>query len=371
MMENNNPDPRTELDNMINRGQSSFENVKRPMSPGAKGFMKLAMLIAVILIAVIAWQAWGPKDDVPEEEAIPLRSGINNLLTAPKVNSPAPPTTPPKTEEPKTAQADPVIPIIIGGNAGGGIPVINETVARRLRSPLRADAGASQQTVQADSQNTVNGDAGPLADKLRPLELTPSIAGQLGDRNFLITQGTMIDCVMQTKLITGQPGLLTCISTQNVMSSNGKVILIDAGTKFVGYQTGGIEQGMPRAFVAWHRLETPNGVILNLDSPGTGPLGEAGVDGKIDHHFWERFGNAILLSLVGDFGNWLSNKSSRGDNNIRFDNTADGGQEIVAKILEHSLDIPPTLYKNQGERVGIMVARDLDFSKVYDLKPTL
>lgn len=365
MMENNS-DPRVELDHLINRGQSNFENVKRPLPPGAKGFMWLVMVAATILIAVIAWTAWGPKDDTLAEEAIPLRSGINNPLTLPTVKSPATP----KVEETNVVDPEPVIPIIVGGNTGV-MPLQNDTVARRLRSPLRADTGASQQTAQTDSHNTISGDAGPLADKLRPLELSPSIAGQLGDRNFLITQGTMIDCVMQTKLITGQPGLLTCISTQNVMSANGKVILIDAGTKFVGYQTGGIEQGQPRAFVAWHRLETPNGVILNLDSPGTGPLGEAGVDGAIDHHFWERFGNAILLSLVGDFGNWLSNKGSRGDNNIRFDNTADGGQEIVAKILEHSLDIPPTLYKNQGERVGIMVARDLDFSKVYDLQPTL
>lgn len=365
-MMGNNPDPRAELDQMIDRGQSNFENVKRPMPPGARGFMWVAMIIAIVLIGVIVAKNWGPKK-APDEEAMPTQSGINNHLTPPTVkNQPKP-----KPAEQEKEDPPPAIPIIVGGNTGGGMYAQNETTARRLRSPLRADTGANQQTVPADTQNTIGGDAGPLADKLRPLELSPSIAGQLGDRDYLITMGTMIDCVLQTKLITGQPGLLTCISTQNVMSSNGKVILIDAGTKFVGYQTGGIEQGQPRAFVAWHRLETPNGVILNLDSPGTGPLGEAGVDGKIDHHFWQRFGNAILLSLVGDVGDWLSNQSSSGDNNIRFNNTSDGGQEIIAKVLEHSLDIPPTLYKNQGERVGIMVARDLDFSKVYDLKPTL
>lgn len=212
-------------------------------------------------------------------------------------------------------------------------------------------------------------DAGPLADKLRPLELAPSVAGQLGDRNFLLTQGTMIDCTLQTKLVSTQAGLLTCLATHDVMSANGKVKLIDAGTKFTGYQSGGIVQGQARAFVTWNRLETPAGVIVNLGSPGTGPLGEAGLDGHIDNHFWQRFGNAILLSLVGDFGSWAANQGQSGSNNIRFDNTREGGQEVVAKILEKSLDIPPTLYKNQGTRIGIMVARDLDFSQVYDLEP--
>jgi type IV secretion system protein VirB10 len=37
--------------------------------------------------------------------------------------------------------------------------------------------------------------------------------------------------------------------------------------------------------------------------------------------------------------------------------------------MEPTLNIPPTLYKNQGERVGIFVARDLDFRGVYGLEP--
>ena len=249
-------------------------------------------------------------------------------------------------------------------------PPVDEVAQRRLASPL--NAGAADSGAAASHPAGPGGplaDAGPLADKLRPLELAPSVAGQLGNRNFLLTQGTMIDCTLQTKLVSTQAGLLTCLATHDVMSTNGKVKLIDAGTKFTGYQSGGIVQGQARAFVTWNRLETPAGVIVNLGSPGTGPLGEAGVDGHIDNHFWQRFGNAILLSLVGDFGSWAANQGQSGSNNIRFDNTREGGQEVVAKILEKSLDIPPTLYKNQGTRIGIMVARDLDFSQVYDLEP--
>ena len=37
-------------------------------------------------------------------------------------------------------------------------------------------------------------------------------------------------------------------------------------------------------------------------------------------------------------------------------------------LSRQSGNIPPTLIKNPGERVSIFVARDVDFSKVYNLK---
>jgi type IV secretion system protein VirB10 len=50
-----------------------------------------------------------------------------------------------------------------------------------------------------------------------------------------------------------------------------------------------------------------------------------------------------------------------------FNNTQQTGNEMASKVLEGTINIPPTLTKNQGERVSIFVARDLDFSSVYGL----
>ena len=136
--------------------------------------------------------------------------------------------------------------------------------------------------------------------RCNPCALNAALAGQLGDRHYLLTQGSMIDCVLETRMITTQPGMTACYVTRDIYSANGRVVLLDRGSKVIGHYQGGINQGQARIFVLWSRIETPNGIIINVDSPGAGSLGEAGLGGNIDTHFWERFGGALLLSLIDD-----------------------------------------------------------------------
>jgi type IV secretion system protein VirB10 len=43
---------------------------------------------------------------------------------------------------------------------------------------------------------------------------------------------------------------------------------------------------------------------------------------------------------------------------------------VIEESLRGSVNLPPTIRKNQGELVSIFVARDLDFSTVYQVAPT-
>lgn len=89
--------------------------------------------------------------------------------------------------------------------------------------------------------------------------------------------------------------------------------------------------------------------------------------GDIDTHFAERFGAAIMVSLVNSLGSWASNAGQSG-NTFNLGSTGSSASSVVQTVLNNSLNIPPTLYRNQGGRIGIYVARDLDFSTVYRLK---
>ena len=113
------------------------------------------------------------------------------------------------------------------------------------------------------------------------------------------------------------------------------------------------------------------GIPLRLEDgdPGTDPLGAAGLPGQIDTHFWQRFGGAIMLSLLGDLGQAAVNAAQTSANtNITLGNTQSTTQELANTALQNSINIPPTLYRNQGDRVNIFVARDLDFSSVYSIQ---
>lgn len=198
-------------------------------------------------------------------------------------------------------------------------------------------------------------------------------ATMLENPSLTATMGTAIPCTVQPALDTTLPGIVTCVQKLDVYSTDGKVLLLEKGTKWVGQQRAGLQQGQRRVGIIWARGETPNHVLVDVDSAAADELGRPGITGEIDNHFWERFGGAIMLSLISDVGSYIaatqtSAGNSGGNTNITFPNTVQGSQDVMTEVIRHTIDIPPTLTKNQGADVMIYVARDLDFSDVYMLQ---
>lgn len=364
---------------MEGRGRPSLEGSVRPAARGTKAFFMLVLALLGMLVATIAWKSFNSdQGDTLKPKA--EHAKIENVLPGLKLKHRAPPPAadpPPTTSDAAPTVEAPIVPTVpspyphdVSANPTVPAPSVDPVIQRRLTSGLRTPKDDDSRNAGAGAASGTSGreaDSGPMSERLQPMKLVAAQAGRLGNRDMLITQGTMIDCVQDTKLVSAQAGMITCYAPHNVRSTSGRVVLIDAGTRFVGYQQGVLAQGQPRIGVVWSRLETAKGVVIHLDSPGIGALGEAGLDGHIDTHFAERFGGAIMVSLISDFGSWASQSRKTG-NSIQFDATGSAAQDAISTVLENSINIPPTLYRNQGGRIGIYVARDLDFSPVYTLR---
>jgi type IV secretion system protein VirB10 len=220
-------------------------------------------------------------------------------------------------------------------------------------------------------------DNSPLAARLKPTVLDGEQASVLQNPDMVITEGTMIPCTLQTAIDSQLPGLVTCVVPIDIRGATGNVVLLDRGTKIVGQMENGLLQGQNRVFVDWTRAETPDHVIVTLDSPGSDELGRAGLPGAVNNHFWDRFGGALMLTLVqGGLQAGTLAAAGNGNGNSTSQQAALGfvyaaqsnGQSVANTALANSINIPPTLTKNQGDTVSLIVAHDLDFSSVYRLR---
>ncbi|GLR68834.1 hypothetical protein GCM10010909_35160 [Acidocella aquatica] len=241
-----------------------------------------------------------------------------------------------------------------------------------------ASAPAPSDAAQTDGPSTLPGtDKSPLAARLQATVMDGEKASVLRNPAMVITEGTMIPCILQTAIESELPGLVTCVVPLDIRGSTGDVVLLDRGTKIVGQIQTGLLQGQDRVFVDWTRAETPDHVIVTLDSPGSDELGRAGLAGAVDNHFWQRFGGALMLTLVqGGLQAATIEAAGQGGSNSTTQAAASGfvyagqsnGQQIANTALENSINIAPTLSKNQGDTVSLIVAHDLDFSSVYQLQ---
>ena len=160
--------------------------------------------------------------------------------------------------------------------------------------------------------------------------------------------------------------MTTCITATDTFGADGKVVLLERGTKLIGETRGQLQQGATRLFVLWNEARTPTGVVVPLASPGADELGRAGLSGTVNRHFWERFGAAILISTINGVVQSAVQSNSRGAGTVVYNPT--GSQDVLTEVLKNTINIPPTVIKQQGDRIQVLVARDLDFRSVYELR---
>ena len=364
----------SELDNnRFNDERGGMPAQKRRTAPGLKAFIAILAIIAMSFVGVTIYTHTRKAPDTAKVDSGNKNEGVNSLPnyqfnTNPNVGAADPDANRQAIQDKARAEYE-ARHNNAGKTSNGKKPLTPEEVAmqRRLSGELSGEKGGSQTAAKTDQQGNESSEgSSALAKQLTPARLKGTKAGVMQNRSMTIAKGTMIPCGMSTELDTTLPGMVSCRVTRDVYSVDGLVKLIDKGATVTGEQNGGIKNGQARVFVLWERAVNPDGTFINLDSSGTSSLGSSGIPGQVDTHFWDRFSGAVFISVLSDTLQ-AGVAAAQNGNNIQFSHTQNTSQELASEALRATINIPPTLYDQQGDAISIYVVRDLDFSEIYSL----
>lgn len=199
----------------------------------------------------------------------------------------------------------------------------------------------------------------------------------MGNLNYIVAQGKVIDAVLETAINTDLPGPLRAVVTHDIYAESGHQVMIPKGSRLIGSYNSSVERGQTRVYVIWARVIRPDGIDIQIDSPGVDSLGRAGVAGHVDNKYFEMFAASLMTSsvsialgigadaMLSDSGTSQTNTSdgtTTSSGNAGAQATLEGirdfsdtSEEILRGILEQQ----PTITVDQGTRIKVFVNRDL------------
>jgi type IV secretion system protein VirB10 len=249
----------------------------------------------------------------------------------------------------------------MGIDAGSADPAGSAQAAAYTQTLAMAQAAMAQQAGVPPPTDSAGVDASKR----------PTAARYLRHPDALLVRGTVLRCILETRVISDADGFTSCVLTEPVYSINGRNLLLGRGSKMYG--TYRARPKGNRIEVVWDRVTTPNGIDVSMASPGIDPLGSAGYPGAVDAHWASRISSALLVSLLSDVFKYEAAKHGPSTSAISngvvvvspFEsNTADTLDRLANQAAEAGLSRPPTVTINQGTLVGIYVAKDVDFTDV-------
>jgi type IV secretion system protein VirB10 len=280
------------------------------------------------------------------------RANLEAATAQPTVQTTAPAVRIPLAPSPQTPLTSGTPANVIDPNQSRANPmIIDNTDGLLALGPAKpantGEAKPNGAALSADEQFSlrVGGDTGPARSE------------SLADPAHTVVQGTMIAAVLETALNSDLPGYARAIVSRDVRGFDGGGVVIPRGSRLIGQYKSGLSSGQSRAFVVWTRLIRPDGVSIALGSPAMDESGQTGLGGKVDRHFLQRFGGAMLLSVVSALPGALVGGSST----ALVINSGSDATGAATQALQSDTRIAPTIRVPLGAPIQVFAARDLVF----------
>lgn len=248
----------------------------------------------------------------------------------PPGNVPAPAYVPPQPAAERTGR----------GTTNEGSVLIIDTARDR-----RANTGATERSET-------------VAGAPEPSEGGPVTSTSIRRPGSTVAQGTLIPAVLETAIDSTRPGLVRAVVSRDIASLDGRRILIPRGSRLTGDYEADLTAGQTRAMIRWTRLVRPDGDAIALDSPAADLGGRAGVTGRVDNRFLQRFSRALLQTIL-NVGGSLATREIGGDTGGVI--IALPGSTQNAGAAGAADPLPPIVRVDAGARIAVLVARDLEF----------
>jgi type IV secretion system protein VirB10 len=371
-------------------GERASAGVVQPTEPGLRSRQQLPLVVVSVLgAAILGWYyhhvSHAPADPATRERAR-ARPAVTSEMALPALDWRPSGATPDKATERSATTSPPVS----NGRLAVAAPAEGEAadLHRQLRPQVApvllhgpviplADAIATRTTGIAPlgevaTAPPVEGSAPAgaglrrrtLADSLVPTVTEPAEALLLPTLRWLLPKGAFIECTLETAIDSTLPGMATCVLAADVFGADGRIVLLERGSRLVGETQTDVGATQSRIAVLWAEVRTPTGVVVHLASPATDAVGGTGIPGAADRHFGARFGAAVLLSMINGA---VSAAVAHQQSSAGIVYSAQGSQEVGTEALRGTVGIMPTIRVLPGARIQVLVARDIDFRSVYRL----
>jgi type IV secretion system protein VirB10 len=215
---------------------------------------------------------------------------------------------------------------------------------------------------RAAGEQRSGGDQIPATEYKRPTEA--NIDNAVG-QPYVIYEGLTLDTVLMNRLDGDAVGPVKVLVSNPVYSHDHQHVLIPEGTIVLGEArkigSAGIGQ-QRRIAVAFHRLLMPDGYSVDLDQfHGLDQIGEEGLKDQVNNHYVQIFGTSIALGVIAgaaQISQGGSNLTSSGPQSFT-NGAASSVSQSATTILDHFIQIPPTITIREGHRVKVYFTQDL------------
>jgi type IV secretion system protein TrbI len=258
-----------------------------------------------------------------------------------------------------------------GTGAAGSIEQLMAQVSAAQSGVAAPAPSGSAGLVEAYLKSQNKGDAGAAPGKetqfLKGLEakgIAAPLTVQAGVGRNSVLEGTAIPVVMRTAVSSDLAGPCRAQVEQDVYDTvTASTKLIPAGSTVICSYSSEVVEGQDRLLLAFTRLIFPNGTSVALGGmQGADEQGKIGANAEVNTRFWRTFGSTFLIAAITR----LTERSAPATGvTINTNGGSSGGTaagvlgDVAKRSLERNLNIKPELSLLPGDRLRVIVTRDM------------